>query len=119
MYPLAPAIEEALNTNPRLVISPYTITYELILGRFQVGNPWTGADEGCYIASELTLQHSLDPEIFWCVSKDSLRGAFRQMGMVTGYLAGATRTCVETPLTLRDIPTSSEPQGFVYLRIVL
>ena len=55
VYSLAPAIAEALNTGPRLVISPYTVTYDSVLGRFQVGNPWTGAEEGCYIASDWTL----------------------------------------------------------------
>ena len=75
-----------------------------MLGRFQVGNPWAGADEGCYIASEWTLQHSLDPDIFWGVNRNNLRGAFRHMGMVTGYSVGATRTFGETPFTLRGIP---------------
>ena len=75
-----------------MVISPYTITFNRNLNRFQVDNPFTGADEGCYIASDWTLQYSLDPENIWGVSRDNLRGAFRLMGMVTGFTVGATNT---------------------------
>ena len=98
VYAMAAGIQEALNTGGRAVISPYTVTFNRNLGRFQVGNPWTGGDEGCYIATEWTLQYSLDPLERWGVSRDNLRGAFRQIGMVTGYTVGATSTAGETPL---------------------
>ena len=52
-YAMAIGIEEALNTGPRMVISPYTVTYDPTLARFQVSNPWTGVDEACYICLEI------------------------------------------------------------------
>ena len=108
VYTMAEGIQEAMNAGGRMVVSPYSITFNRELGRFQVGNPWTGLGEGCFIASDWTLHHSLDPEIFWGVSRDNLRGAFRQMGMVTGYSVGSGREFWETPFTLRDIPKSAE-----------
>ena len=104
VYAMAAGIEEALNAGGRMVISQYSVTFDRDLARFQVGNPWTGAEEGCYIASEWTLQYSLDPEIFWGVSRDNLRGAFRQMGGVSGYSVGSGRNFGDTPFTLRDLP---------------
>ena len=104
VYAMAVGIQEALNTGERAVVSPYTVTFNRDLGRFQVGNPWTGRDEGCYIASEWTLQYSLDPLERWGVRRDNLRGAFRQIGMVTGFSVGATSTIGETPFTLTDLP---------------
>ena len=65
VYAMAAGIEEALNAGGRMVFSPYSVTFDRDLARFQVGNPWTGAEEGCYIASEWTLQYSLDPENLW------------------------------------------------------
>jgi hypothetical protein len=103
-FAMAAGIEEALNAGGRMVISPYTVTFNRDLGRFQIGNPWTGPNEACYIASEWTLQNSLDPEIFWGVSRGNLRGAFRQIGMVLGYSVGAGRNFGDTPFTLRDLP---------------
>ena len=104
VYAMAVGIEEALNTGERAVISPYTVAFNRDLGRFQIGNPWTGGGEGCYIASEWTLQFSLDPLERWGVRRDDLRGAFRQIGMVTGFSVGATSTNGETPFTLTDLP---------------
>ena len=87
-----------------MVISPYSVTFNRNLGRFQIGNPWTGGDEGCYICSEWTLKYSLDPFDRFGVRRDDLRGAFRQIGMVTGFTVGATSTYGDTPFTLTDIP---------------
>ena len=83
VYAMAPGIEEALNTGPRLVISPYTVTYDSTLCRFQVSNPWAGADEACYIISKYSLLAFLNPSS-WGASANDLRGAFRQIGMLTG-----------------------------------
>ena len=88
VYAMAVGIQEALNTGERAVISPYTVTFNRDLARFQIGNPWTGGGEGCYIASEWTLQFSLDPLERWGVRRDNLRGAFREIGMVTGFSVG-------------------------------
>ena len=104
VYAMAAGIEEALNAGGRMVISPYSVTFNRDLARFQIGNPWTGVDEALYIASEWTLLFSLDPAISWGVSRDDLRGAFRQIGMVTGFSVAAGRNFGETPMTLRDIP---------------
>ena len=67
MYTMAAGIEEALIASGRMVISPYSVTFSRGLARFQVGNPWTGAGEGCYIANEWTLLYSLDPEIVFII----------------------------------------------------
>ena len=85
---MAAGIDEALNAGGRMVIPPYSVTSNKDLARFQVGNPWAGAGGGCYIASDGTLQHSLDPYILWGVSNTKLRVAFRQMGMVTRFSVG-------------------------------
>ena len=42
VHAMAVGIQEALNTGERAVISPHTVTFNRNLGRFQVGNPWTG-----------------------------------------------------------------------------
>ena len=97
VYSMAAAIEEALNAGGRMVIPPYSVTFNRNLARFQVGNPWTETDEACYIASEWTLQYSLDPEILWGESRNDLRGAFRQIGMVSGFSVAAGRHFGETP----------------------
>ena len=75
VYAMAAGIQEALNTGPRLVISPYTVTYDQTLGRIQVSNPWTGAGEACYIVSKYSLLLFLSPS-YWGASANDLRGAF-------------------------------------------
>ena len=60
VYAMAEGIQEAMNAGGRMVVSPCSITLNRELGRFQVGNPWTGLGEGCSIASDWTLHHSLD-----------------------------------------------------------
>ena len=105
VYAMAPGIEEALNTGPRLVISPYTITYDSTLGRFQVSNPWTGADEACYIVSKYSLLRFLNPSS-WGSSANDLRGAFRQIGMLTGPTAfGVAKYWGRPPFTFNDAPS--------------
>ena len=63
VYAMAEGVEESMNAGGRMVISPYSVTFNRDLARFQVGNPWAGPDEGGYIASEWTLYHSLDTEL--------------------------------------------------------
>ena len=87
-----------------MVIPPYSVTSNKDLARFQVGNPWAGAGGGCYIASDGTLQHSLDPYILWGVSNTKLRVAFRQMGMVTRFSVGRQELVGRTLFIFRGIP---------------
>ena len=46
VYAMAVGIQEALNTGERAVINPYTVTFNRDLGRFQIGNPWAGGEDG-------------------------------------------------------------------------
>ena len=71
-YSIATGIEEALNARPRIVISPYTITYNMTLGRIQVSNPWTGADEACYIVSKYSILTFLNSNS-WGVCANDLK----------------------------------------------
>ena len=79
---MALGIAQALSTDS-MVINPYTVTFNTTMARFQVSNPWTGADEACYILSRYSLLAFSDPSL-WGVSVDILKGAFGQLGMVTG-----------------------------------
>ena len=105
---MAAGIEGAMNTGGRMVISPYSVTFDRVLGRFKINNLFSGVNEGCYIASLNVLETSLDPLTFWGVSRNDLRGAFRQIGMVTGGSAfggsQSGRPFGEIPLILNDIP---------------
>ena len=78
---VAVMLERTLNYS-RFVTNPYSVTYNTISQRIEIDNNWL-ADEGLTCPTLESLLAFLNPA-YWGITKETLRGAFRLTGMLTG-----------------------------------
>ena len=97
---LATEIARAL-TQDSILASPYTCVYSATLGRYEIGNAWSGSDV-LYIFSEAGM--NVDN---WGISRSQLKGAFRQIGMVQGPTRFAGVLIGADTLTLNEARTAN------------
>ena len=95
---LAIEIARAL-TQDSVVASPYTCVYNTTLGRYEISNPWTGAEETLYIWTEEGIDAT-----DWGLSRSQLKGAFRQIGMVKGPTVYGGVQYGTDPLVMNAVP---------------
>ena len=74
-------LERTLNYS-RFVTNPYRVTHNTTTDRIELDNDWV-ADEGITCPTQESLLAFSNPA-YWGVTAETLRGAFRLIGMLTG-----------------------------------